>query len=78
MKPEAIGLSVKSGDTYMENLTLEKDVVEEFKVSRSTLWKWRKSGLPHVRIGRKIFYKIDALVEWWRIKQEEQSNESHN
>ena len=58
----------------MNNLTLEKDVVEEFKISRSTMWKWRKKGLPHIRLGRKIFYNIDALIEWWR-EQEEGNNE---
>ena len=54
----------------MEQLTLEKDVVEEFKVSRNTLWKWRKAGLPSVKIGRKVFYNIDALIEWWRDQEE--------
>ena len=78
MKPEAIRLSVKSGDTEMENLTLEKDVVDLLKVSRSTLWKWRTQlKCPSVKIGRKVFYNIDALIDWWRI-QEEKSNESHN
>nr|BDD45881.1 hypothetical protein 10 [Candidatus Hydrogenedentota bacterium] len=55
----------------MEQLTLEKDIVEEFKISRSTLWKWRKHhNLPHVRIGRKIFYNVDKLIDWWREQEE--------
>lgn len=58
----------------MENLTLEKDVIEEFKVSRSTLYKWRKKGLPITKIGRRVYYNIDALINWWR-KQEERNNE---
>ena len=62
----------------MDNLTPEPEIMDCFQISRSTLWKWRKEGLPSVKIGRKVYYSIDALVSWWRIKQEEQINESHN
>lgn len=57
----------------MDNLTLEKDVLDYFKVSRSTLWKWRKQGCPSVKIGRKVYYSIDAIVFWWK-EQEGQDN----
>ena len=60
----------------MENLTLEKDVLEHFSVSRSTLWKWRKQGCPSTKIGRRVYYSIGAIVEWWK-EQEEKNNECH-
>jgi len=57
----------------MENLTPEPEIMNCFQISRSTLWKWRKEGCPSVKIGRKVYYSIDALVEWWR-EQEERNN----
>lgn len=42
----------------------EQDVITEFKVSRTTLWRLRLEGLPHVSVGRQVRYRLGAVVEW--------------
>jgi len=44
----------------------EKRVAEILHVSTMTMWRWRKQGVapPYMRIGRKILYKFDDVLEW--------------
>ena len=47
----------------MEYLT-EAELSEILKVSRSTLWEMRKTGLPYRRIGGQIRYRINQVENW--------------
>jgi DNA-binding transcriptional MerR regulator len=51
----------------------------EIGVSTDTLERWerRRLGPPRVKLGRKAFYRIDALREWLR-SQESFSNGKGN
>jgi len=41
-----------------EEMVPKKDVVEGFRVTHTTLWKWEKKGyLTPVRVGKKVYYK---------------------
>ena len=59
--------------TKIEGLLTEYDVADAIGVSRLTLRNWRsgRKGPPSVRIGRKAFYRPDALNAW--IKSREKS-----
>lgn len=47
----------------MQYLTTD-DLSREMKVTRQTVWKWRKLGMPHIKIGRSVrFVKTD--VDKW-------------
>lgn len=35
-----------------------------FKVSRSTIDRWRKEGLPFIRVGRGVRFYESKIREW--------------
>ena len=39
-------------------------MIEKLKVSRTTLYLWRKKGLPFKRIGTQIRYDVHEVEEW--------------
>jgi excisionase family DNA binding protein len=41
-----------------------KDVAAMFGVSRSTVYKWMKEGMPHVHVGKLLFFQASALEAW--------------
>lgn len=47
----------------MATLTV-KQVQERFGISRPTVDKWIKSGLPTIKIGRFIRIREDDLENW--------------
>jgi len=56
-----------SGDSY-----LSKEQTLEYcgNISPSTLSRWEKNGLPHVKLERKVLYRksdIDAYLESFKI-----------
>ena len=59
-------LSMEKDVDASEVYLTHKEVAEMLGVSKSTLWRWNKSGyLCHTKCGRKPFYKksdIDKLM----------------
>lgn len=42
-----------------------KELQEELNISRTTLWRLRKEGLPHQKIGHKtIRYDLEEVAKW--------------
>ncbi len=46
------------------NLLKEKEVCEYLKVSRTTLWRMKKEGMPNIKVGNSYRYKIDDVMNW--------------
>jgi hypothetical protein len=42
----------------------EKELLEEFKISRTTLWRLRKMGMPHIKVGSTYRYEKEDVVRW--------------
>ena len=36
----------------------------KYNVSRTTLWRYRKAGLPAVTVGAKTFVRESAFLNW--------------
>ena len=53
--------------TQPEILTVRK-VAELFQVHPMTVYRWveKRVGPPHVRVGRSIFFRRDAVDTWMR------------
>ena len=52
------------------DLLTEKELACLLDLSPWTVRGWRiKSGLPHFRIGHKIYYRLEAVERW--IEKEE-------
>jgi len=54
----------------MEELISEEKLSEVLQVSRTTLWKLRKKGLPHIKAGKKVRYKLDEAIAWLHKPEE--------
>lgn len=50
-----------------EDLILEQDLASELNRDARTLQRWRaqRMGPPFIRIGRQIFYRREAVREWF-------------
>lgn len=51
----------------LARLVAENKLAEQFGWDRCTLFRYRKrrrNPLPFIRIGRRIFYDVDAIDRW--------------
>jgi excisionase family DNA binding protein len=58
----------------MNRLLTRREAMEYLRISHQTLANLMKTGLPHVRIGRKVLLRqsdIDTFLEQRLIKPEE-------
>ena len=46
----------------------EREAMKILRLSRSTIYKLRKAGLPHLQIGGAIRYELGPVQEWLRKK----------
>lgn len=47
-----------------EKLITIQQLCEIFQVSRSTVDRWRKAGLPCLKIGRNIRFNEEVAINW--------------
>ncbi|HUT08645.1 MAG TPA: helix-turn-helix domain-containing protein [Candidatus Latescibacteria bacterium] len=47
----------------MEILTIG-DLAKELQVSESTIFRWLRAGLPHIKIGRLVRFKKDRVEKY--------------
>ncbi len=55
--------SKAQGGTDMEYLS-ETELAEILKISRSTLWELRKTGLPYRQVRGQIRYRLNEVEVW--------------
>ena len=48
----------------MKDLLTSAELAEYFKVTEQTIYKWRKEGVPLIKIGREYRYELDKVMEW--------------
>ena len=68
---EAVGSKFKFGGslvTIKDSLNLlsegEALVFADIK-SRATLWKWRRRGLPAIKVGRRLYFERLSLIDYF-------------
>ncbi|ALB46223.1 helix-turn-helix domain-containing protein [Clostridium beijerinckii] len=49
----------------MEELLNTNEICKMFSVSRKTVCKWRKQGIPHYKGLRIIRYKKSEILDWF-------------
>jgi len=56
----------KQPNSDQERLTVSRaEAAEMLGISARLLWTWTNAGhVPHVRIGARVLYPIDALRQW--------------
>lgn len=48
----------------MSEFITEEELCEWLKISQNTAYRWRKNGMPYLRIERSIRYDKDKVKEW--------------
>jgi len=56
-------------DTYLTS----QDLQSKFRVGRGTIDRWRKEGMPCVKVGRTIRYDEEQVDQW--IKEQNAANQ---
>lgn len=66
-------------NTELKDLLKNKDEVintnelmEVYKVKRITVERWRREGLPFIKINNKIFFKNYEVTEWITANKSDQ------
>lgn len=57
----------------MFKLFTDLELCKVLGFSRVTLWRLRKKGMPCIRIGRILRYKLDEVVLWLETQSEKES-----
>lgn len=47
-----------------KTLLTTEDLMLKYKVSRSTIDRWRKEGMPFSKIGRGVRFNEDEVQKW--------------
>ncbi|GLC32881.1 helix-turn-helix domain-containing protein [Clostridium omnivorum] len=48
----------------MKDLLSAEDICKVFNISRTTLYRYRKDGMPYIQIKRKIMFDADEVKKW--------------
>lgn len=56
------------------NLLTTEELTKELKVTRQTLGRYKKQGMPSIKINaRMVRYELDKVLEWLKEKNEVQN-----
>lgn len=48
----------------MSNLITTKDLAHKLAVTEVTIWRWRKEGLPFLKLNNSIRFELDKVMNW--------------
>ena len=57
----------------MLKLLTDLELCEVLSFSRVTLWRLRQKGLPCIRVGRNLRYRLDEVMSWLEMQNEKES-----
>jgi excisionase family DNA binding protein len=52
----------------MDEFLTKTEVAKLLKVSESTIDRWRKEGMPSIKVQRKVLFKQDDVEKWLQEK----------
>jgi len=50
-------------------LMIQKEILEHFKISKSTLDRWREDGFPCDKVGNKLYFNKEDALAWMKAKK---------
>lgn len=52
----------------MNEYLTKTEIAKLLKVSESTIDRWRKEGMPSIKIQRKVLFNQDEVEQWLNSK----------
>ncbi len=49
-----------------KSLLTKKELSEMLKVSEATIDRWRKKGMPYIKTGKLVRFRIDLVMDWFK------------
>ena len=46
-------------------LITQDELIRRLSISKATLWRHRKKGMPHERVGKKVYYNFNDVLKYW-------------
>jgi excisionase family DNA binding protein len=46
-------------------LTID-EVCERLQIGRTTLWRWRKEGMPYIKYGNSVRFDWKEVSSWFK------------
>jgi DNA modification methylase/predicted DNA-binding transcriptional regulator AlpA len=54
----------KKGEGFY--MITERELLEELKISRTTLWRLKKMGMPYIKVGSAYRYDKEEVIQWFK------------
>lgn len=48
----------------MKELITTKELTQLLKVSRQAIADWRKAGMPYMKLGTRVRFDYDEVINW--------------
>jgi excisionase family DNA binding protein len=48
----------------------KEEIAKFLKVSVTTVDRWRKQGLPSIKVSRKLLFNKEDVINWLREKED--------
>lgn len=61
----------------MGKLITSQELQAVYSISRSTVDRWRKEGLPFIKVGRGVRFDEDDVYEWIKNNKQEIKNNNN-
>ena len=49
---------------FMRRLITIKELQEKYSISRSTIDRWRREGMPSIKVGRGVRFDEETVDKW--------------
>lgn len=68
---QARAMAAEADMAVLDGWMTRPEMAEQIGISVDTLARWetRRIGPPCVRIGRKVYYRVEAFREWLRDQE---------
>lgn len=51
-----------------DKLLTTDELCERLQVGRTTVWRWRKEGLPCIKYGNSVRFDWEEVLKWLKQK----------
>jgi hypothetical protein len=54
---------------WLKTVMSKRDLAEELEISQATVSTWMARGLPHMRLGKFVFFEESKVLDWLRQQE---------